>query len=93
MVPVRGSARVTDVPLVEGQAVTFAELLRQLRARAGMTQEALAEQAGVSPATIAALEQGLRRRPYPHTIAQISNALALTPADRATLLARASGTP
>lgn len=83
---------VTDAPRVEGDAATFAGLLRLFRAREGLTQERLAEQAGCSPATIAALEQGLRRRPYPHTLRSISRALELDSADHANLL-RATGVP
>ncbi len=76
-----------------GVSPTFADLLREYRARAGLTQEELAEHAGVSPATIAALEQGLRRRPYPHTLRSISTALRLDPADHAQLLAQATLAP
>lgn len=41
------------------QAKRFGAVLRRLRARAGMTQEALAEAAGISPRYVQALEQGL----------------------------------
>jgi predicted ATPase len=50
----------------------------------------LAERASVSVAAIAALEQGLRRRPYPHTLAALSRGLALEPADHVRLFARGS---
>jgi predicted ATPase/transcriptional regulator with XRE-family HTH domain len=65
---------------------TFAAELRRLRLRAGLTQEALAERAGVSVATIGAIEEGQRRRPYPHTVAALLDALDLTPGDRTALL-------
>ena len=44
--------------MAEPQA-TFAGLLRKLRARARLTQEDLAEAAGVSPRTISDLERGI----------------------------------
>ncbi|HEV8637512.1 MAG TPA: helix-turn-helix domain-containing protein, partial [Chloroflexota bacterium] len=65
--------------------------LRRLRVRAGLTQEVLAERAGLGVATIGALEEGRRRRPYPSTVAALAAALGLAPADRAALLELASG--
>ena len=61
--------------------------LKRLRLRAGLSQEALAEKAGVSVATIGALEEGQRRRPYPNTLRALADSLDLSAADRATLLA------
>src|SRR5207248_8850193 len=58
----------------------------------GLTQEVLAERAGVSVATLSALEQG-RRQPHPHTLTVLASALGLAPADRAALLELASGSP
>jgi predicted ATPase/transcriptional regulator with XRE-family HTH domain len=81
---VNGSVRADGVP------ATLADLLREFRVRLGLTQEALAENAGVSAATIASLEQGLRQRPYPQTLVAISRALSLDASDHATLLARAT---
>jgi transcriptional regulator with XRE-family HTH domain len=52
-----------------------------------MTQEVLAERAGVSVATIAALEEDRRRRPYPNTLAALVEALELGPDERAALQA------
>jgi len=79
-----------NTPFFASEVPTFATQLRLFRVRAGLTQEVLAERAGVSSATIAALEQGLRRRPYPHTLAALAHALQLGPADQATLLAPAN---
>ena len=42
----------------------FGERLRRLRVAAGLSQEALAERAGLSAQAIGALETG-KRRPYP----------------------------
>ncbi len=50
-----------------------------------MTQEVLAERAGVGVATIAALEEDRRRRPYPNTMAALAEALELGPDERAAL--------
>ena len=71
----------------------FADVLRRFRLRAGLTQEMLAERARVGVATIAALEQGLRHRPYPNTLAAIKEALGLNPSDAAMLLLSASEVP
>ena len=68
----------------------FAAQLRRLRLRAGLTQEALAEKAGVSVATIGAIEEGQRRRPYPHTLRALADSLELSATDRAALMS-ASG--
>ena len=64
----------------------FAAQLRLLRLRAGLSQEALAEKAGVSVATIGAIEEGQRRRPYPHTLRALADSLELSAEDRAALL-------
>jgi predicted ATPase/transcriptional regulator with XRE-family HTH domain len=58
---------------------TFGALLRRYRLHAGLTQEALAEKAGLSPNAVSALERGVRRRPYPHTVQALARALALAP--------------
>ena len=54
----------------------FRQLLRQHRVSAGLTQEALAERAGLSMRGIQNLERG-ERRPYPDTTARLIEALAL----------------
>jgi tetratricopeptide (TPR) repeat protein len=60
--------------------------LRRLRERAALTQEQLAERAGLSPRAISALERGERQHPYPHTIQALATALDLSVEER-TLLA------
>jgi predicted ATPase/transcriptional regulator with XRE-family HTH domain len=70
---------------------SFGNELRRLRLRAGLTQEGLAERAGLGVATIGALEEGRRRRPYPSSASALAEALALAPADRTALLELASG--
>jgi predicted ATPase/transcriptional regulator with XRE-family HTH domain len=63
----------------------FGERLRRLRVAAGLSQEALAERAGLSVQAIGALETGKRRRPYPHTVAALADALGLDERERAEL--------
>ena len=45
--------------------------MRQLREMAGLTQEELAERAGLTGKGIASLERGRSRRPYPQTVRYI----------------------
>ena len=60
----------------DGAAPTFAELLRRHRRAAGLTQEALAERAGLSPEGIGALERGVRpRAASAETVALLADAL------------------
>jgi class 3 adenylate cyclase/transcriptional regulator with XRE-family HTH domain/tetratricopeptide (TPR) repeat protein len=65
----------------------FGERLRRLRIAAGLTQEALAEQAGLSARGIADLERGARRFPRAATVRRLADALGLSAADRASLIA------
>ena len=62
-----------------------------MRERAGITQEELALKAGLSPNAVGALERGARRRPYPHTVRSLADALGLAEAERASLLAAVPG--
>ena len=68
---------------------TFGAVLRQLRTAAALSQEALAERAGLSLRGISDLERGVRRTPYLATVGLLADALALNPADRQALLAAA----
>ena len=68
---------------------TFADLLRQLRTAAALSQEELAERAGVSLRGISDLERGVRRTPHLSTVRLLADALALGPGDREALLAAA----
>src|SRR5689334_15714321 len=58
-------------------------LLRQLRERAGLTQEELAERAGLSADAIGLLERGERQRPQRYTVQRLAGALALADDQRA----------
>jgi predicted ATPase/transcriptional regulator with XRE-family HTH domain len=68
-------------------APSFGVLLRRYREAAGLSQEELAERAGVSAQAISALERGERRHPYPATVRQLAAALDLPEDDQGALLA------
>src|SRR5438270_9105437 len=71
-------------------SLTFGQLLRRFRKSAGLTQEVLAEQAGISARTISDLERGLYQHPHWDTVQLLADALGLTPEDRR-ILESASG--
>ncbi|MFI5708148.1 ATP-binding protein [Kribbella sp. NPDC051620] len=83
--PSDGSRRGSD----DAQATGFGDLLRRHRRDAGLSQEGLAELAGLSVDAIAALERGRRRAPRPHTLRLLGDALRLGAPDRAQLTAAA----
>jgi predicted ATPase/transcriptional regulator with XRE-family HTH domain len=66
---------------------SFAAVLRRLRESRSLTQEELAERAGLTAKAIGALERGERRRPYPHTVRSLADGLALDADERAALVA------
>ena len=61
---------------------SFAQLLLQARKRAGLTQEALAELAGISPRSVSSLERGINRAPRRDTLEMLFDALELTTEER-----------
>jgi len=63
--------------VVEEPALTFAGLLRQLRAEARLTQEELAEAAGLSPRSVSDLERGINRTARKETAVLLAGALGL----------------
>jgi predicted ATPase/class 3 adenylate cyclase len=67
-----------------GQAPTFGALLRQHRAAAGLTQEELAERAGLSVRGLGYLEKDARQ-PYRDTVRRLAEALRLDPDARLAL--------
>jgi len=73
-------------------SLTFGDMLRQHRLVAGLTQEALAERAGLSEHGIQKLERGITR-PYPDTVQRLLGALRLSSDDQAELLKLAGATP
>jgi transcriptional regulator with XRE-family HTH domain len=65
---------------------SFGAVLQRLRRTAGLSQQELAERAGLSLRGIADLERGARRNPYPATVRRLMQALDLNEADRTSLL-------
>jgi predicted ATPase/transcriptional regulator with XRE-family HTH domain len=65
--------------------------LRLFRKRAGLSQEALAERAGLGLTTVKALERNSRKRPRLQTLERVADALELTASGRALLRQLASG--
>jgi predicted ATPase/DNA-binding XRE family transcriptional regulator len=65
----------------------FAEQLRRFRERATLSQEELATRAGLTGKAVGALERGERRRPYPHTVRALADALGLDDVERELLTA------
>jgi transcriptional regulator with XRE-family HTH domain len=67
----------------------FALLLRRHRIAAGLTQEALAERAGLSARAISDLERGVNRAPQPATLQLLAEGLGLSAEERAQFQASA----
>jgi predicted ATPase/transcriptional regulator with XRE-family HTH domain len=63
----------------------FASLVRHYRRRNGLTQEELAERAGLSSSAVSQLERGLTQAPHKDTIQLLITALALSTDDAAVL--------
>jgi len=55
----------------------FSEALKEARAGAGLTQEALAERSGLTKQAVSFLEQG-RRQPSWETVRQLARALGVS---------------
>jgi predicted ATPase/transcriptional regulator with XRE-family HTH domain len=72
------------------QSSSFAAVLRRYRLAAGLTQEALAERAGLSRGAVSTLERGERRAPRKDTVALLAEGLGLADEGRATLFAAAT---
>jgi tetratricopeptide (TPR) repeat protein/DNA-binding XRE family transcriptional regulator len=71
--------------------VVFARLLRKLRTEARLTQEELAEAAGISPRSVSDLERGINRTARKETARLLADALQLTGPGRAEFEAVARG--
>jgi len=74
-------------------ASAFGAQLRALRLRSGLSQEALAERAGLGTGAVAALERGSRRSPYPSTLGALAEALGLSPEERSAFAQASRRTP
>jgi len=64
----------------------FGELLRRYRMAAELTQEQLAERAGLSVRGLSDVERGLHASPHPDTVSRLAEALGLNQVDRDGLL-------
>jgi transcriptional regulator with XRE-family HTH domain len=75
-----------------GVTVTnFGELLRDSRLRAALTQEELAERAGISVRAVGKLESGETSRPRPATVRMLADALGLEEPELSAFIAAAYG--
>ena len=77
--------------MAEQPALGFGGLLRQLRARARLTQEELAEAAGLSPRSVSDLERGINRTARKDTAELLAGALGLAEPARVLFVAAARG--
>jgi predicted ATPase/transcriptional regulator with XRE-family HTH domain len=68
-------------------------MLRQLRIATALSEEALAEHAGVSVRAVSNLERGVHRTPRLETVRLLADALRLDAAERAALIAAAHPDP
>ena len=73
------------------KALTLAQLLKRLRVTAGLTQEELAEAAGISPRSVSDLERGINRTARKDTARLIADALGLSGSMRELFEATARG--
>ncbi len=76
---------------IEPSLESFAGLLRRLRAEAGLTQEQLAEAAGLGGRTVSDLERGVALTARKETARLLAGALSLQGAARASFEAAARG--
>ena len=67
----------------------FAALLQRYRTAVGLSQEELAERAGLSRRGISDLERGERRSPHPITVRRLAEGLGLDAEARAALVSSA----
>ena len=77
--------------MTEQPAQGFAGLLRQLWAAVRLTQEELAEAAGLSPRSVSDLERGINRTARKDTAESLAGALGLAEPVRAVFVAAARG--
>src|SRR5215207_2242370 len=87
--PLPRSHRQQQMHSPTGGAQAFGVLLRRHRLTVGLSQEALAERAGLSVRGLSDLERGVRTAPYPATVARLADALLLDAEERAALVTSA----
>src|SRR5690348_10479298 len=85
----------SELDMVTGLSQRFGDLLRRFRLAAGLTQEDLAAQAGLSVRGLSDLERGARLAPRRETVQLLAAALQLSAAERTRLeaAARQRGAP
>ena len=77
--------------VAEQPGLEFGGVLRELRARAQLTQEELAEAAGLSPRSVSDLERGINRTARKDTAVLLAGALGLADPARGVFIAAALG--
>src|SRR5215207_5671167 len=91
--PLHGSVSLnqhgTQAGMATRKLLVFGDLLRRHRTAAALSQEELAERAGVSVRALSDLERGVHRAPRPETVRMLTEALSLRADDRADFLATA----
>ena len=77
-----------DLPdLPDTRDETFGARLRGHRMAAVLSQEELAQRAGLSANAVGQLERGERKHPYPHTVRSLADGLVLSEQERSALVA------
>lgn len=89
----RARCAMLDVSRSLEVVMGFGAVLRGFRAATSMTQEELADQAGLSVRAVRNLERGRTTRPHRESVIALAVALRLTHTDRAALLAAAGRAP
>ena len=74
-----------------GESEALGALLKRYRRQAGLTQEELAERAGVSARSVSGTERGVQQRPHVSTLRRLADALALPPERRVGFLTAGKG--
>jgi non-specific serine/threonine protein kinase len=77
---------------VEAETEALGALLKRYRRQAGLTQEELAERAGISARSVSDIERGLQQRPYITTLRRLADALGLAAEPRVVFLSASQGT-
>jgi transcriptional regulator with XRE-family HTH domain len=77
--------------VTEQPSLSFAGLLRQLRGEAKLTQEELAEEAGLSPRAVSDLERGINRTARKDTAMLLAGALGIAESAGVVFVAAARG--
>jgi predicted ATPase/DNA-binding XRE family transcriptional regulator len=79
--------------MVGSDSNEFGQLLQRYRRLRGLSQEQLADRAGLSRRGVSDLERGARRSPYPATVERLASALRLGPDQQDAFFSAANHTP